>query len=32
VQTVSHRLSPLSGAGRGAAEQVMAMMKSIAVR
>src|SRR5688572_10806485 len=32
VQTVAHRLSPLAGAGRGAAEQVMAMMKSIAVR
>ena len=31
VQTIAHRLSPLPGAGRGAAEQVMAMVKTIAV-
>jgi MoxR-like ATPase len=31
AQTVAHRLSPLPGAGRGAAEQVMAMVKSVAV-
>ena len=31
AQTCAHRLSPLPGAGRGAGEQVMAMMKSIAV-
>jgi MoxR-like ATPase len=30
VQTCAHRLSPLPGAGRGAGEQVTAMMKSIA--
>jgi len=32
VQTAAHRLAPVPGAGRGAAEQVMAMVKSIAVR
>jgi MoxR-like ATPase len=31
VQTAAHRLSPVPGAGRGAAEQVMAMVKGIAV-
>jgi MoxR-like ATPase len=31
VQTIAHRLSPLPGAGRGPAEQVMAMVKSVAV-
>ena len=31
VQTIAHRLSPLPGAGRGAAEQVLAMVKTIAV-
>jgi MoxR-like ATPase len=31
VQTAAHRLAPVPGAGRGAAEQVMAMLKSIAV-
>jgi MoxR-like ATPase len=31
VQTISHRLSPLPGAGRGAAEQVAAMVKAVAV-
>jgi MoxR-like ATPase len=31
VQTAAHRLVPVPGAGRGAAEQVMAMVKSIAV-
>ncbi len=31
VQTIAHRLNPLPGAGRGAAEQVMAMVKSIPV-
>ncbi len=32
VQTIAHRLSPVPGAGRGAAEQVMAMVKTIAVQ
>jgi MoxR-like ATPase len=32
AQTIAHRLSPVPGAGRGAAEQVMAMVKSVAVR
>jgi MoxR-like ATPase len=32
VQTVAHRLAPLPGAGRGAAEQVTAMMKAVAVQ
>jgi MoxR-like ATPase len=31
VQTAAHRLSPVPGAGRGAAEQVMAMVKAVAV-
>ena len=31
VQTAAHRLAPLPGAGRGAAEQVAAMMKAVAV-
>jgi MoxR-like ATPase len=31
VQTAAHRLVPLPGAGRGAAEQVMAMVKSTPV-
>ncbi len=31
VQTVAHRLQPLPGAGRGRAEQVRAMLESIAV-
>ena len=29
VQTTAHRLVPVAGAGRGAAEQVMAMVKSV---
>jgi len=32
VQTAAHRLVPVPGAGRGAAEQVRAMVKSIAVQ
>jgi MoxR-like ATPase len=32
VQTAAHRLAPLPGAGRGAAEQVAAMMKAVAVQ
>ena len=32
VQTAAHRLVPVPGAGRGAAEQVLAMVKSIAVQ
>ena len=32
VQTAAHRLVPLPGAGRGAAEQVAAMMKAVAVQ
>jgi MoxR-like ATPase len=32
VQTAAHRLAPVPGAGRGAAEQVMAMIKSVAVQ
>jgi len=32
VQTAAHRLVPVPGAGRGAAEQVAAMLKSIAVQ
>ena len=31
VQTAAHRLHPIPGAGRGAAEQVMAMLKAVAV-
>jgi MoxR-like ATPase len=31
VQTAAHRLQPVAGAGRGAAEQVMAMIKAVAV-
>ena len=31
VQTAAHRLQPVPGAGRGAAEQVMAMVKAMAV-
>jgi MoxR-like ATPase len=31
VQTTAHRLAPVPGAGRGAAEQVMAMLKAIAL-
>jgi len=31
VQTAAHRLVPVPGAGRGAAEQVMAMVKSISI-
>jgi MoxR-like ATPase len=30
VQTIAHRLIPVPGAGRGAAEQVLAMLKTIA--
>jgi MoxR-like ATPase len=29
VQTTAHRLVPVPGAGRGAAEQVMAMLKAV---
>jgi MoxR-like ATPase len=32
VQSAAHRLAPLPGAGRGAAEQVAAMMKAVAVQ
>jgi MoxR-like ATPase len=32
VQTIAHRLVPVPGAGRGSAEQVMAMLKTVAVR
>jgi MoxR-like ATPase len=32
VQTAAHRLVPVPGAGRGSAEQVLAMVKSIAVQ
>jgi MoxR-like ATPase len=32
VQTAAHRLVPVPGAGRGAAEQVLAMVKSISVQ
>jgi MoxR-like ATPase len=31
VQTAAHRLRPIAGAGRGAAEQVMAMVKAVPV-
>jgi len=31
VQTAAHRLQPVPGAGRGAAEQVLAMVKAVAV-
>ncbi len=31
VQTAAHRLQPVPGAGRGAAEQVLAMIKAVAV-
>jgi MoxR-like ATPase len=31
VQTTAHRLAPVPGAGRGAAEQVLAMLKAIAL-
>ena len=31
VQTAAHRLHPVPSAGRGAAEQVMAMVKAVAV-
>ena len=31
VQTAAHRLQPVPGAGKGAAEQVMAMIKAVAV-
>jgi MoxR-like ATPase len=31
VQTAAHRLQPVAGAGRGAAEQVMAMLKAVPV-
>ena len=29
VQTTAHRLAPVPGAGRGAAEQVRAMIKAL---
>lgn len=32
VQTAAHRLVPVPGAGRGAAEQVLAMVKSISIQ
>ena len=31
VQTAAHRLQAVPGAGRGAAEQVLAMLKAVAV-
>jgi MoxR-like ATPase len=31
AQTIAHRLTPVPGAGRGAVEQVMAMVKAVAV-